>query len=191
MKEKSAEIGRFLKEIRVNNGMSQEEEAHLLGVSRETICGWENGTIPQADNLLRLFELNGLSLNKLLEILKKRPEADEVNSSEDIKQNKQQVIGQTKQYQENKSRLKKKRVGIMDRVSQWICDSVNSMSFGMRIAIFMTLVDFLCALSIVNPKLNIVYKDPLSLLTVIVFTVVYSIFLKHMLKTVKKRENEE
>lgn len=47
-----------LKELRTARGISQENLAELVGVSRQTISKWENGTVqPSADNLIRLSQV--------------------------------------------------------------------------------------------------------------------------------------
>ena len=48
-------------------GLSQEELAKSLLVSRQTISLWENGqTLPTIDNLIRLKEIFGVSLDEML-----------------------------------------------------------------------------------------------------------------------------
>lgn len=52
---------------RKNAGLSQEELAKNLLVSRQTISLWENGqTLPTIDNLIRLKEIFGISLDEML-----------------------------------------------------------------------------------------------------------------------------
>lgn len=52
---------------RKNAGLSQEELAKTLLVSRQTISLWENGqTLPTIDNLVRLKEIFGISLDDML-----------------------------------------------------------------------------------------------------------------------------
>ena len=53
--------------LRKKGGMSQEELADQLGVSRQAISRWELGTtLPDAPNLLRLSNLFGVSIDYLL-----------------------------------------------------------------------------------------------------------------------------
>ena len=53
--------------MRKRNGMSQEELADQLGVSRQAISRWELGsTLPDAPNLLKLSDLFGVSIDYLL-----------------------------------------------------------------------------------------------------------------------------
>ncbi|MBE6115016.1 MAG: helix-turn-helix transcriptional regulator [Erysipelotrichaceae bacterium] len=63
--------------LRKKNGLSQEELADRLGVSRQAISRWELGsTIPDATNLLHLSELFHVSIDYLLH--------DEYESDQDI-----------------------------------------------------------------------------------------------------------
>lgn len=56
-----------LREARVKAGLSQEELAQLMDVSRQTISKWENGVVrPSAKNLARLSQALGVSMDALL-----------------------------------------------------------------------------------------------------------------------------
>ena len=60
-------IGEKIQICRKAKRMSQEELGELLMVSRQTISLWENGqTVPTVDNLLRLKEIFGMSLDSIL-----------------------------------------------------------------------------------------------------------------------------
>ena len=69
-KEKSAtrkSLGEALKEHRVRCQMTQEFVAEQLGVSRQAVSKWENGTSdPSTSNLLALAKLYGVSAEELL-----------------------------------------------------------------------------------------------------------------------------
>ena len=53
--------------LRKKGGMSQEELADQLGVSRQAVSRWELGsTLPDAPNLLKLSDLFGVSIDYLL-----------------------------------------------------------------------------------------------------------------------------
>lgn len=61
--------------LRKKAGMSQEDLADRLGVSRQAISRWELGsTLPDAPNLLKLSDLFGVSIDYLL-----RDDEDEVS----------------------------------------------------------------------------------------------------------------
>ena len=69
-KEKSAvckSLGEALKEHRIRCHMTQEFVAEHLGVSRQAVSKWENGTSdPSTSNLLALAKLYGISAEALL-----------------------------------------------------------------------------------------------------------------------------
>lgn len=60
-------LGETLKEHRVRCQMTQEFVAEHLGVSRQAVSKWENGTSdPSTSNLLALAKLYGISAEELL-----------------------------------------------------------------------------------------------------------------------------
>lgn len=60
-------LGETLKEHRVRCKMTQEFVAESLGVSRQAVSKWENGTSdPSTSNLLALAKLFGVSVDELL-----------------------------------------------------------------------------------------------------------------------------
>ena len=60
-------LGEALKENRVRCQMTQEFVAEHLGVSRQAVSKWENGTSdPSTSNLLALTKLYGISPEELL-----------------------------------------------------------------------------------------------------------------------------
>ena len=47
-----SEVGQNIKEIRLKNGMSQEEFAERIGVSRQTVINWEKGkSLPSVEKI--------------------------------------------------------------------------------------------------------------------------------------------
>lgn len=61
----------ILKAERTARRMTQEYVAEQIGVSRQAVSKWEQGTSePNASNLLALSRLYGLSLDELLENVK-------------------------------------------------------------------------------------------------------------------------
>lgn len=61
------DIGQKLKEKRADAGLSQEEFAKAMGVSRQTVSSWENNrSYPDIGSLLKLSDLYGTSLDELL-----------------------------------------------------------------------------------------------------------------------------
>lgn len=71
-------IGERLQQHRKDLGLSQEELGQRLLVSRQTVSLWETDqTLPTIDNLLRLKELFGISVDELLEGKKEKQEEQE------------------------------------------------------------------------------------------------------------------
>ena len=79
-------LGNHLFEARKKRGLSQEEVAGKLGVSRQTISKWETDeTLPDIRQSNRLAALYGLSLDELVEFdmdVKEIQEAIERTSEE-------------------------------------------------------------------------------------------------------------
>ena len=69
-KEKSdirKSLGEVLKEYRLKCGMTQEFVAETLGVSRQAVSKWENGTSdPSTSNLIALAKLYNISVDEIL-----------------------------------------------------------------------------------------------------------------------------
>lgn len=61
------EVGKFITELRKEQGLTQEQLGEKIGVTNKTISRWETGTyLPPADALLALSELYGVSMNEIL-----------------------------------------------------------------------------------------------------------------------------
>lgn len=61
------EIGAKLKEARTKEGLTQEEVAEAIQVSRQTISNWENEkSYPDIVSVIKLSDLYNISLDKLL-----------------------------------------------------------------------------------------------------------------------------
>lgn len=70
-------LGEALKENRIRCQMTQEFVAETLGVSRQSVSKWENGTSdPNTSNLIALAKLYKISLEELLECATRTPEED-------------------------------------------------------------------------------------------------------------------
>lgn len=60
-------IGRRLKEIRLEKNMSQQELGKILGITKVSICGYENGSrTPSLETLCEMAEVFGVSTDYLL-----------------------------------------------------------------------------------------------------------------------------
>lgn len=61
-------IGRFLQELRKEQGLTQEELAEQLYVSRRTVSRWETGSnLPDLDILMKLADSYAVDLRELLD----------------------------------------------------------------------------------------------------------------------------
>ena len=61
------EISEKLKEARQNTGMTQDQIAEKILVSRVTVSNWENGkSLPDIVSLISLSDLYGISLDELV-----------------------------------------------------------------------------------------------------------------------------
>ena len=61
------EIEKKLKEARANAGLTQEQVAERIMVSRQTISNWENGkSLPDIISIMKLSDLYQISLDELL-----------------------------------------------------------------------------------------------------------------------------
>ena len=60
-------LGQKLKEARIKSGLSQENVAEKINVSRQTISNWENEkTYPDIISVIKLSDLYSISLDTLL-----------------------------------------------------------------------------------------------------------------------------
>ena len=60
-------IGSFLKELRMQNHMTQEQLGEKLGVTNKTVSRWECGTyLPPVEMLKELSDLYGLTINEIV-----------------------------------------------------------------------------------------------------------------------------
>ena len=74
------ELGNRLAELRKQHGLSQEELADQLGVSRQAVSKWERGEAsPDTDNLIELARIYGISLDELLGLKKEDSDNDNIN----------------------------------------------------------------------------------------------------------------
>ena len=78
------ELGNRLADLRKQHGLSQEELADKLGVSRQAVSKWERGEAsPDTDNLVELARIYDISLDELLGLKKDEPKQDN-NGSADV-----------------------------------------------------------------------------------------------------------
>lgn len=61
------DFGDRLKQIRMNQGLSQEQLAEKIGVSRQAITKWEtNRGLPDVENMVILAEIFKITLDELI-----------------------------------------------------------------------------------------------------------------------------
>ena len=60
--------GRFLKELRRQKSLTQEQLAEMLGVSNRSVSRWENGvTMPDFDLLIQMAKLYDVEIGEILD----------------------------------------------------------------------------------------------------------------------------
>lgn len=60
-------IGKRVKELRMKKGLSQQELGNNIGVTKVSICGYENGTrLPNLEKLVKLAEVLETTTDYLL-----------------------------------------------------------------------------------------------------------------------------
>ncbi|MBQ4522244.1 MAG: helix-turn-helix transcriptional regulator [Lachnospiraceae bacterium] len=63
----TVKIGKFLKELRKENGFTQEQLGEKIGVTNKTVSRWENGNyIPPVECLAMLSDIYGISINEII-----------------------------------------------------------------------------------------------------------------------------
>ena len=95
-------MGKFLKELRKENDLTQEELAEKLYVNSRSISRWENAkTMPDFDVLIELAKLYDISIEELLngertEIMEKQTEKTLYNIAEYTNQEKLRLLNRIK-----------------------------------------------------------------------------------------------
>lgn len=59
-------FGHSLKVALESHGITQRELAEKLGVTDQSVSGWTQGTLPGLDNVLKIADLFGISIDKAL-----------------------------------------------------------------------------------------------------------------------------
>ena len=79
-------FGERLKQIRANQGLSQEQLAEKIGVSRQAITKWEtNRGLPDVENMIILAEIFKVTLDELiLERMNTAEPQQEISYSETV-----------------------------------------------------------------------------------------------------------
>lgn len=84
-KEVRKSLSEILKENRIRCKMTQEFVSETIGVSRQAVSKWENGSAdPSTSNLIALANLYGVSAEELLKnVTQKRAHAETLKSGEE------------------------------------------------------------------------------------------------------------
>ncbi len=70
-------IGRFIKALRKEKGITQEQAAEIFGVSRRTVSRWETGSnLPDLDVLIEMADYFAVDLRELLDGERKGKQMD-------------------------------------------------------------------------------------------------------------------
>lgn len=60
-------VGSFLKKLRKENNMTQEQLGERIGVTNKTVSRWETGNyMPPVESLILLSDIYGISINEIL-----------------------------------------------------------------------------------------------------------------------------
>jgi transcriptional regulator with XRE-family HTH domain len=71
-------MGCFLRELRKERGMTQEQFAETLNVSARTVSRWETGSnIPDLDTLIEIADFYSVDIRELIDGERKREEMDQ------------------------------------------------------------------------------------------------------------------
>lgn len=82
-----------LYELRKNSGLSQEQLAEKLNVSRQAVSKWESGTaFPETEKLIIISNYFGVSLDYLLKDGEKEKPMI-VNNDKKVKENHHEIVG--------------------------------------------------------------------------------------------------
>lgn len=82
-----------LRELRKKNGLTQNELAEHLNVSRQAISQWENGkSYPDIENLVLLSKLYGISMDEFLGMNSQNDNIEEKKTEEETLYKKNQVV---------------------------------------------------------------------------------------------------
>lgn len=83
-------LGKKIYKLRKENGLSQEQLAEKLDVSRQAISKWETGVNPDINNIIKLSEFFDCSTDYLL-------------GKDDLKNNKEKLFSDTYNIKEHKN----------------------------------------------------------------------------------------
>lgn len=95
-------IGEFLKELRKEKGLTQEQLAEQWNVSRRSVSRWETGSnMPDLDTLIEMSDYYEIDLRELLEGERK---------SEKMNEELKEAVLKVAEYSSNEKEVKRKKV---------------------------------------------------------------------------------
>ena len=78
-------IGKFLAQLRREQGMTQEQLGEKLGVTNKTVSRWENGNyLPPVEALQLMSEFYGLTINEILSARRLTPTEYQEKAEENL-----------------------------------------------------------------------------------------------------------
>lgn len=95
-------IGKFLKELRKQNNMTQEQLGEKIGVTNKTISKWENGNyMPPIEKLKILSDIYQVSINEILSGEKLNQENYKGAAEENITLTLEKIQTEEKRFENN------------------------------------------------------------------------------------------
>lgn len=95
-------IGKFLKELRKQNNMTQEQLGEKIGVTNKTISKWENGNyMPPIEKLKALSDIYQVSINEILSGEKLKQENYKGAAEENITLALERIQTEEKRFENN------------------------------------------------------------------------------------------
>lgn len=91
----SIKQGEYLRKLRIERELSQEQLAEAMGLNRQSISKWEQGvSTPDIDNFMKLAEFYSVPIESLIkaEELCRKPEFAEEDSAEEKPEKKKPII---------------------------------------------------------------------------------------------------
>ncbi|MBQ8960215.1 MAG: helix-turn-helix transcriptional regulator [Ruminococcus sp.] len=137
-------IGRFLKELRKERGLTQEQLGEKLGVTNKTVSRWETGNyLPPVECLSMLSDLYGFTINELV--------AGERLDTESFSQAAEENLSMALEENEKRRRSTEKRLLTMMALSTLIAMAVillipGGSSFAVRKLLIIVLVVVLASI---------------------------------------------
>lgn len=110
-------IGEFLKELRKQKGLTQEQFAEIVNVSNRTISRWENGNnLPDLDILIEISDYYEIDLRELL---------DGERKGENMNKEMEETVLKAVEYENDKAKAHLKWMNII-MIAALICWMVST-----------------------------------------------------------------